>query len=112
MRIGCLADGTHVSLLRDGGRAIHDNDRLLVVTIASPTLSGNVAMAAPADGIGPTDKAPVVREVVEDWFRQPGHQLQGQHGASSHRMEFANRQSAGCVASLSLDRKRINTTSR
>jgi hypothetical protein len=69
-------------------------------------------MAAPADGIAPTDKAPIVREVVEDWFRQPGHLLQGPHGTSSHRMEFANRQAAGCVASLSLDRKRINTTSR
>jgi 5'-nucleotidase len=112
VRIGCLADGTHVSLLRKGGRAIQDNDRLLVVTIASPTLSGNVAMAAPADGIAPTDKAPIVREVVEDWFRQPEHPLQGQHGASSHRMEFANRQAAGCVASLSRDRKRINANSR
>ena len=69
-------------------------------------------MAAPPGGIGPTDKAPIVREVVEDWFRQPGHLLPGQHGASLHRMEFANRQAAGCVASLSRDRKHPGANSR
>jgi 5'-nucleotidase len=101
VRIGCLADGTYVELLREDGRAIQDNDRLLVVTIASPTLSGNVAMAAAPGSVGPTDKAPIVREVVEEWLRQPGHLLPGQHGASRDRMEFANGQAAGCVASLS-----------
>jgi 5'-nucleotidase len=112
VRIGCLADGTHVNLLREDGRAIQDNDRLLVVTIASPTLSGNVAMAAPAGGVAPTDKAPIVREVVEDWFREPGHLLPGQRGASGHRMEFANRQAAGCVASLSREGKRPGANRR
>ena len=57
--------------LRDDGRAIEDNYRLVVVTIAAPTLSGNVVTAAPPGGIGPTDKAPIVREVVEEWFREP-----------------------------------------
>ena len=101
VRIDCLADGTHVDLLREDGRAIQDNDRLLVVTIASPTLSGNVAMAASPGSIDPTDKAPIVREVVEEWLRQPGHLLPGQHGASRDRMEFANGQAAGCVVPLS-----------
>jgi len=101
VRIGCLADRTQVDLLRDDGRAIKDDDRLLVVTIASPTLSGNVAMAASPGTISPTSKAPIVREVVEDWLRQPGHLLPGQHDPSRHRMELANGNEAGCVASFS-----------
>jgi 2',3'-cyclic-nucleotide 2'-phosphodiesterase (5'-nucleotidase family) len=101
IRLDCLADGAHVDLLREDGRAIQDHDRLLVVTIASPTLSGNVAMAASADSLGATDKAPIVREAVEEWLRQPGHLRPGHHRASRDRMEFANRQAAGCVASRS-----------
>jgi 5'-nucleotidase len=95
LRIGCLADDTHVDLLRDDGRAIQDNDRLLVVTIASPTLSGNVAVAASPGGIAATDKAPVVREVIEDWFRRPGHLVE--HGASRHRLEFAGPAATKCA---------------
>jgi 5'-nucleotidase len=34
IRIECLAGATRVDLLRDDGRAIADNDRLVVVTIA------------------------------------------------------------------------------
>ncbi|MEP7306625.1 MAG: bifunctional UDP-sugar hydrolase/5'-nucleotidase [Acidobacteriota bacterium] len=102
VRIDCpAADGTQVDLLRGDGRAIQDDDRLLVVTIASPTLSGNVAMAASPGSIGPTDKSPIVREVVEEWLRQPDRLLPGQPGASRDRIVFANGRAAGCVASRS-----------
>ena len=41
VRASCLADGIHVDLLRAAGRPIHDEDRLLAVTIGAPTLSGS-----------------------------------------------------------------------
>ena len=72
-RASCSADGIHVDLVRPSGRLIHDDDRLLAVTIGAPTLSGSLASAAPLGGIGPTENAPVVRELVEDWFRRLGH---------------------------------------
>jgi 2',3'-cyclic-nucleotide 2'-phosphodiesterase (5'-nucleotidase family) len=72
VQASCLADGIHVDLLRAAGR-IHDDDQLLVVTIGFPTPSGNVVSAAPPGGVRPTDNAPVVRHVVEDWLRRPGH---------------------------------------
>jgi 2',3'-cyclic-nucleotide 2'-phosphodiesterase (5'-nucleotidase family) len=101
--IDCLADGTHVDLRREDGRTIEDSDQLAVVTIASPTLSGNVAMAASLGSIGRTEQAPIVREVVEEWVRQPAHLLPGQHGASRDRIELTNGQAAGCVAPRSRD---------
>jgi 2',3'-cyclic-nucleotide 2'-phosphodiesterase (5'-nucleotidase family) len=98
-RASCLGDGIHVDLLRAAGRPIRDEDRLLVVTIGSPTLSGGLASAAPPGGVGPTDNAPVVREVVEDWFRRPGHLADGQLADTSHqRLEYADAQLVGCVA--------------
>lgn len=98
VRIDCLAGATRVDLLRDDGRAIEDNDRLVVVTIAAPTLSGNVATAAPPGSVGPTDKAPIVREVVEDWFRRPEHLLPDQGRGSRPRMEFTSTHTSGCDA--------------
>lgn len=72
VRAGCDADRMQVDLLRQGGRPIADGDRLVVATIGAPTISGGVAVAAFL-GVDPADSAPVVREVVEDWFRQPAH---------------------------------------
>jgi 5'-nucleotidase len=98
VRASCLADGLHVDLLRTVGRPIHDDDRLLAVTIGAPTLSGSLASPAPLGGVGPTENAPVVREVVEDWFRRPGHLAQGQLDDTSHqRPEYADAQTVGCV---------------
>jgi len=84
VRPSCSADGLHVDLVRAAG-PIHDEDRLVAVTIAGPTLSGNLASAVfSADvgrsrplGTGPTANAPVVREAVEDWFRRAGKQAHG-----------------------------------
>ena len=53
-------------------RAFDDDDRLVAVTIGAPTPSGSLASSAPLGGVGPIGNAPVVREVVEDWFRR-GH---------------------------------------
>jgi 5'-nucleotidase len=96
VRASCLANGIHVDLLRAMAHPILDEDRLLVVTIGSPTLSGSLASAAPG-GVGPTDNAPVVREVVEDWLRRPGHLARGQLAdVSRQRLEYADAQLAGC----------------
>src|SRR6185295_7853009 len=51
VRAGCIADGIHVDLVRRSGRLIHDEDRLLAVTIGAPTLSGSLASAAPLGGV-------------------------------------------------------------
>ena len=67
----CASDAVHVDLLRNGQR-IDDEQRLLVVTIGGPTLSGNVASGDPLRG-GPAENSPVVREVVADWLRQRGN---------------------------------------
>ena len=98
VRVSCLPHGIHVDLLRAAGRPIHDEDRFLVVTIGSPTLSGSVALTVPAAGLGPTDGALVVREVIEDWLRRPGHPAQGQLDEASHRLEYADARSVGCAA--------------
>jgi 5'-nucleotidase len=105
VRASCLADGLHVDLFR-AARQVRADDRLLAVTIAAPTLSGNLAAAAAAGGVpstsleaGATENAPVVREVVEDWFRRLGRVAQGQvNQAMLRRPEDADAQSADCIA--------------
>jgi 5'-nucleotidase len=110
VRASCLADELHIDLLRAGGRMIHDEDRLLVVTIGAPTLSGSVVLAAPPGGVGPTDDAPIVREVVEDWFRRLGRLAQGKlDGAIHQRPEYAEAQAVGCVATALPERSRRAT---
>ena len=99
VRASCLADGIHIDLLRTVGRPIHDDDRLLAVTIGAPTLSGSLASSAPLGGVGPTEDAPVVREVVEDWFRRLGHLSHGRLDEATHRgPEYADAQTVDCLA--------------
>jgi len=71
LTIRCLADGVHVDLLR-GTERIPDDARLIAVTIGGPTLNGNLASPDFLGSVGPTESSPVVREVVEDWFRRLG----------------------------------------
>jgi len=98
VRTSCRADRLHVDLLRPSGQLIHEADRLFVVTIGQPTLSGGVASAA-SQGVRPTDDAPVVREVVEDWFRHPGHLARTSlDDVSDRRAESGDTQPADCPA--------------
>jgi 5'-nucleotidase len=71
LSIRCLADGVHVDLMR-GTERIGDEVRLLAVTIGGPTLNGNLASPDFLGSVGPLENSPVVREVVEDWFRRLG----------------------------------------
>jgi hypothetical protein len=99
VRASCLADGIHINLLRPVGQPIRDDERLLAVTIGAPTLSGSLASPAPLGGLGPTENAPVVREVVEDWFRRPGHLSQDRLDDATHRGSvFADAHTADCLA--------------
>ena len=84
VRTRCEADGLHVDLFR-GAERIHDADRLLAVAIGAPTPSGGLASPAFLGGVGPIGRAPVVREVVEDWFRRLGHGAQRQFDDAAHR---------------------------
>ena len=84
VRPSCDADGLHVDLFR-AGRRIHDDERLLAVTVGGPTLSGSLASSAPVAGVGPIGNAPIVREVVEDWFRRLAHAAPGELDRALHR---------------------------
>jgi 5'-nucleotidase len=98
VRARCLADGLHVDLFRGAGR-IHDDDRLLAVAIGAPTPSGSLASPAPLGGVGPIGNAPIVREVVEDWFRREGRAGHGRLADATHRRPgFADAPRVGCVA--------------
>jgi 2',3'-cyclic-nucleotide 2'-phosphodiesterase (5'-nucleotidase family) len=98
VRASCLADGLHVAMFR-GGRQVHDDDRLLAVTIGAPTPSGSLASPAPLGGIGPIGNAPVVREVVEDWFRRLRHPSQAQlDNATQRSREHTGEQPIDCLA--------------
>ena len=97
VRTSCR-DGLLVELFRRSG-PIHDDDRLLAVTIGGPTLSGNLASSDPVAGIGPIGNAPVVREVVEDWFRRLGRSARSQVEDATHRSPaFADAPISNCVA--------------
>lgn len=97
VRASCLADGVHIELFR-GAERIHDDDRLLAVTIGAPTLSGSLASPAPLGGVGPIGNAPVVREVVEDWFRRLGQSARGYLDDATHRSpEFTDPQLVDCA---------------
>ena len=108
LRPSCLADRLHVDLVRAAG-PVHDDDRLVAVTIAGPTLSGSLASALASGSIGSsgpsislgantTLNAPVVREVVEDWFRRMGRLAPGQLGeAVLRRPDDAGARSIDCV---------------
>jgi 2',3'-cyclic-nucleotide 2'-phosphodiesterase (5'-nucleotidase family) len=95
VRTRCAADDVQIDLLRTGDRPIQDEERLLIATIGSPTLSGGVAFAASAGGVGSTDGAPVVREVVEDWFRRLGPLTQTERDDALDRRPQADSACAG-----------------
>jgi 2',3'-cyclic-nucleotide 2'-phosphodiesterase (5'-nucleotidase family) len=95
-RISCVAHEVLVDLRRDDGRMIQDEDRLRVVAIAPPTLSGSVASAAAAV-VEPGDRTLVAREVVEDWFRSSDRLPRIQRDAATPRIELADAQTAVCL---------------
>ena len=97
VRASCLADGIHVDLLRTAGRPIHDEDRLLAVTIGAPTLSGGLASADFLGSVESDVNAAVVREVVEDWFSGLGR-LSHDRLAELTRQTSAGSPIAPCTA--------------
>ena len=97
MKARCLADGIHVDLLR-GTERIDDGARLLGVTIGAPTLNGNLASPDFLGGIGPVENNPVVREVVEDWFRKFGRLTPGDRDRFLNRRPYADPPLGDCVA--------------
>jgi 2',3'-cyclic-nucleotide 2'-phosphodiesterase (5'-nucleotidase family) len=104
VRADCSADGIHVELFRPSGLRIHDKDQLIVVTIGSPTPSGTLASTLRPGGSNGTDNAPVVREVVEDWLRQPRRRLGAEAAdADRRRWDFAGTQPDGCLAPNGLE---------
>ncbi len=79
MRTSCESGDVHVELFRGGkqiANPIQADERLLVVTIGGPTLSGTAGAIDPLGGGGPAENAPIVRDAVEDWLRQLHHLAQ------------------------------------
>ena len=98
MRTSCKADGLHVDLFR-GDVRIQGDDHLVAVTIGGPTPSGGLASSAPVLSGGPIGKAPIVREVVEDWFRRLGPTAKRQLDDATHRSPaFVDAQIVECIA--------------
>jgi 5'-nucleotidase len=99
VRANCATGGLHVDLVHSDGLPIHDDDRLLAVTIGAPTLSGGLASADPLGAVVRDSDAPLVREVVEDWFRGLGRLSRVQLDAITHPAPRVTDQSvAGCTA--------------
>src|SRR5262249_54628681 len=88
-RASCLGGEFHVDLVRADGRPVQDDDRLLAVTIGAPTLSGGLASADPLGSVERDVNAPVVREMVEDWFRRQGRVSRKQLDELTHRNQSA-----------------------
>ena len=98
VQAACTADGLHIDLFRGTDR-IQDDERLVAVAIGAPTLSGSLASPAWLGGVGPTDNAPVVRELVEDWFRRLGHLTPDQRAAAlQHSPGNGDAHAIDCVA--------------
>jgi 2',3'-cyclic-nucleotide 2'-phosphodiesterase (5'-nucleotidase family) len=96
VRVTCAANGPRVALFRASG-AVHDDERLIVVTIAYPTLSGNLASFVPSSRAGSTEHTPVVREAVENWVRRSGARAEHHVDAAAHRVEYPDERAAGCA---------------
>lgn len=98
MRATCVTDGIQVDLLRASGQPVHDDDRLLAVTIGGPSLSSGLASAHPTGGTGPIENAPVVREAVEDWMRRMSRLTSSQVDETLHRRPAgADAQTLDCL---------------
>jgi 2',3'-cyclic-nucleotide 2'-phosphodiesterase (5'-nucleotidase family) len=102
VRASCSADGILVKLFRTSGLQVHDEDQLVVVTIASPTISGTLGLGAPLLGFNSSDDAPVVREAVEDYLRRTGGRVvTGDVSDADHlRWEGAEPALDGCILAL------------
>jgi 2',3'-cyclic-nucleotide 2'-phosphodiesterase (5'-nucleotidase family) len=75
VKVGCGADGLDVELFRTTGRPIGADERVVVVAMDSLVSGLTFATVTPPAGFGVGEGAPLVREVVEDWLRQRGGQL-------------------------------------
>ena len=75
VKAGCGVDGLDVELFRETGRPIRADERVVVVAMDSLVSGLLFATVPPPDGFTVPEDAPIVREVVEDWLRQRGGQL-------------------------------------
>jgi hypothetical protein len=96
VRTSCRADGLHVELFR-GAVRITDEEKLVAVAIGAPTPSGGLASPAFLGGVGPIGNAPIVREVVEDWFRRLGPQAKARLDDASHRSAASVEAQVACA---------------
>jgi len=75
VKAGCTADGLEVELFHATGRSIGADERVVVVAMDSLVSGLMFATVPPPAGFSVPEDAPIVREVVEDWLRQRGGQL-------------------------------------
>ena len=99
MRASCISGDVHVELFRGGDRSanpIKAEEALLVATIGGPTLSGTAGAIDPLGGGGPAENAPIVRDAVENWLRQPDRLAQNVD-AIHQRLDGAATETRGCA---------------
>jgi 5'-nucleotidase len=73
---GCSGGRFRVALVTPSGRAIADDDRLLVVTTDFLAMGGDgVFTNVATDGFAVAEGLPLARDVVADWFRRRGGRL-------------------------------------
>jgi 5'-nucleotidase len=99
MRATCTANGElEIDLRRTSGAAIGSADRLTVAAMDSLVAGAVFASVRPAGGFGvPRQTAPVMREVVEDWLRERGGNLDVSSLADPRDPRW-DHAAAGCVA--------------
>ena len=99
VKAGCAADGLDVQLFHESGRPIGANERLVVVAMDSLVSGLMFATVLSSAGFSVPDDAPIVREVVEDWLRQRGGQIDPDQFVNPdyHRWELPDVVQAECT---------------
>jgi hypothetical protein len=99
VKTGCTGERLDVELLRPNGRRVDPEERLVVVGMDSLVASLIFTTIAPPPDVGVSHTAPILREVVEDWWRRRAGQLaSAQFIDPDHpRWELPDTVLTGCV---------------
>jgi 5'-nucleotidase len=99
IRARCDEKGLNVDLRRASGGSVAGTDRLFVVAMDSLAAGSVFAPLAGSERFAVSAGAPVLREVVEDWFRRRGGRLRAEQfvDADHPRWEYPDALSSRCI---------------
>jgi 5'-nucleotidase len=100
VRAACSGSDLGVELFRPSGVPIDDEERLVVVAMDSLASGPVFSSIAPPGGFPVPRDAPVLREIVEDWFRQRPGPLTAQQfiDRDRRRWEYSDTLPLRCAA--------------